>query len=550
MAHIQPSDFTALGFSDARASEVETLRYLQKNLPNEYTVFHSVHWASELSRTTEYGEIDFVVVNRAGEILVIEQKDGWLEETPEGLVKHYGKHRKNVASQVQRGIDRMRKKFSRQYGRKPGLNINYLIYCPDYRVLDARGAGIDMSRTIDASSKGDLAHRVQHLLTPGRHGEDAWRERVEAFFASSLRIVPDISSYVSSQERVYTQTVEGLGDVISKVEFSPFRLRVVGTAGCGKSQLTLRFCNEALAKGGKPLLLCFNNPLARRLAAAAHPAVTVNTYNGFCTGYLESLGVNVDFSRVREPGFWNDVQEQVVAAEIPDAAKFDYLAVDEGQDFDQEWFDILQLFLTEQASVLWLEDPMQSLFMKKNIRMPGYVTYRESANFRTPRSIAEFVKDALDVDFENRNPLPGLGVTLHAYKEPEEQMKMVAHQVSELLREGFRQEQIVILSCKGMEANAFADCEQIGAVRLKKFTGSYDAQGQQVYTDGDVYFDTIFRFKGQQAPAVILIDVDGSLRQDERVRNVLYCGMTRATVKLEILAQEGSPWSRQLQAAQ
>ena len=46
----------------------------------------------------------------------------------------------------------------------------------------------------------------------------------------------------------------GLSEVIESLEFSPFRLRIVGTAGSGKTQVTMRFCEQALERGEKPLL--------------------------------------------------------------------------------------------------------------------------------------------------------------------------------------------------------------------------------------------------------------------------------------------------------
>jgi superfamily I DNA and RNA helicase len=83
---------------------------------------------------------------------------------------------------------------------------------------------------------------------------------------------------------------------------------------------------------------------------------------------------------------------------------------------------------------------------------------------------------------------------------------------------------------------------QIGKHKVRKFTGNYDANAKQIYTDGDLNFDTIFRFKGQQAPAVILVDLDETLNRDDFATGVLYCAMTRATVRLELVVQKDCPW--------
>ena len=75
-------------------------------------------------------------------------------------------------------------------------------------------------------------------------------------------------------------------------------------------------------------------------------------------------------------------------------------------------------------------------------------------------------------------------------------------------------------------------------------TYDYDAEGNQILTDGKLTFESIYRFKGQEAPAVILVDVDP--REDRRGREeqLLYCGMTRATVRLDLVVREGNPTNR------
>jgi superfamily I DNA and RNA helicase len=337
--------------------------------------------------------------------------------------------------------------------------------------------------------------------------------------------------------------LEGLAEVISKLEFSPFRLRVIGTAGAGKSQLTLHLCNQALANGRRPLLLCFNRPFADRLRPLAPDGVVVNTYLGFCAEFSESAGLDIDFDHMGDdPEFWHRIQEHVMGADIREEQRYDCLIVDEGQDFHQEWFEILGLFLTEDASIIWLEDPMQNLRGTEPIALPDFVTYRENANYRSPATIAGFIKDVLGVDFDQRNNLPGLGVAVHKYDAPHEQMKIVSHRIQELVRVGFKHDEIVVISCRGMASTAFKDCDKLGSLAVRRFTGDYDNDGSQIYTDGKIYFDTIYRFKGQQAPAVILVDIDETLGETEFAKRVLYCGMTRATVRLELVVSTDNPW--------
>ena len=83
MARIVPS-VADVQLASPHRGERETLSSL-KRLGPAFTVYHGVHWTRTRAYGTAFGEIDFVVVNRAGDVLVIEQKNGPLIETGNDL---------------------------------------------------------------------------------------------------------------------------------------------------------------------------------------------------------------------------------------------------------------------------------------------------------------------------------------------------------------------------------------------------------------------------------------------------------------------------------
>ena len=334
MAQIFPSDIEAVAGDRFKNDEVETLVTLRDSLPEEYLVYHSVHWSRTNRDRAAFGEIDFVIVNQAGDVLVIEQKNGPLQESERGLEKHYKNgDPKLVYSQVRRNFELLRDKFRKQNPGSPKLKIDYLIYCPDHKVAAINAAGIDMARTVDARARENLPQRVEKLLVPNKDKNQILRRELHDFLFGSFHIAPDVNAFKSKQQTVYRQLLEGLSDVIESLEFSPFRLRVIGTAGSGKTQVTMRFCERAMERGENPLLLCFNRPLADKLVALAPEGVKVNTYHGFVREMAEQCGVDIDFKKADEEGFWRDIQEQLLAATLAGLPKFDCLVVDEGQDF-------------------------------------------------------------------------------------------------------------------------------------------------------------------------------------------------------------------------
>jgi superfamily I DNA and RNA helicase len=65
--------------------------------------------------------------------------------------------------------------------------------------------------------------------------------------------------------------------------------------------------------------------------------------------------------------------------------------------------------------------------------------------------------------------------------------------------------------------------------------------GNQVFEKGQIRFDTAYRFKGQQSPAVILTDVDPDERNLDHALRLIFSGATRATVRLEMLVRGDNP---------
>ena len=74
---------------------------------------------------------------------------------------------------------------------------------------------------------------IQRLLGPGTDGDRDWHDKVHAFFCQTFQVVPDIHTHVSTHERAFARQTGGLASVLANLEMTPFRLRVIGTAGSG-----------------------------------------------------------------------------------------------------------------------------------------------------------------------------------------------------------------------------------------------------------------------------------------------------------------------------
>lgn len=538
MARLVPDYSPARLYAGQHDGELETLTRLQKELPSSYTVFHSVHWTRERSDATAFGEIDFVIVNQSGHVLVIEQKNGAVEESPEGLIKNYGATRKNLRTQVDRSISSIRRKYGDQHSGQ-GLVVDYLLYCPDYVLTGVNAAAIDASRVIDARSRHSLAEAIQRLLGGGNGADEAVQVGVLGFFRQSFEVVPDVGAHIASGERAYTRLSHGLLDIVQNLDFQPFRLRIQGVAGSGKTQVALHYLTAEASPDRPTLYVCFNRPLRDHMEQLAPPrqGTLIETFHGLCALALDAVGQSIAFPQQADPAFWKDLVERVIAIDVPERLRFSRIIVDEGQDFSQDWWEVLQLFLREDYELVWLEDPLQNLQSRPPIATPATVTYHANISYRTPQSIARFISRAHDTNFRSGIPVPGLGVGVQEYDEPHDQIRMLTAVVNRLRQSGFGNKDIAILTCGGLERSVIYCQDQVAGTPLRKFTREYGPDRRPIYTQGSLLFDSVHRFKGQQMPAVILTDVDPPQTALGQPSPLVFCGMTRAMTRLEMLVR-------------
>ena len=295
MAHIHPTGWREMAVTGGAAREIETLAYLEASLADTpYSIYHGVHWTNVEKGFSAYGEIDFIVVAPSGRILLIEQKSGFLTETPEGLVKSYHGKAKNVRTQILRTIDGLMKRF----GDAP-LSIDYLLYCPDYQVRDPHLAGIDPRHIIDAGSKEQLARVIREAMpvTP----QSASFEKVARFLGDTLSLRPDPSAMIGCAAQMVTRLSGGLATWARRLEFAPYRLRVVGTAGSGKTQLALAEYAAAIDAGLRPLYVCFNRPLADHIERLVPAGGRVATFHMLGDAFMRAQGITPDYAA---PGMW------------------------------------------------------------------------------------------------------------------------------------------------------------------------------------------------------------------------------------------------------
>jgi hypothetical protein len=543
MAYIVPSDLSDLTLSGSNSYELQTLASLKAKLSGDYTVFHGVHWTRRYAKRPILGEIDFIVINGAGHILVIEQKNGPLVEHEGDLFKRYPEKQKSVSSQIARNMEGLCDRFKDRHGFD--LRADYLVYCPDHKVGSVNASVLDPGRIVDAADrKGLETHIAERLASigPTKSGENS--DLVMRFLSQAFELKPDIHAHIGAYDRAMTRLGSELTDLVDRLSMAPYRFRIQAVAGAGKSHVAAHYYEAAKNSGCRPLLVCFSRPLRERLRGVLGHDENVHTWHGLIDRFLSSKGHKIDYaSQGTDPNFWRDTSEKIMEEDVSEEWRFDTLIIDEGQDFEEHWLEILDMFLSEDHNLLWLDDPNQNIYGRAVLHPSINATYRYDINYRTPESIARFVKRSLPFKFETGAELPGLGVGITRWKEASEQIKLVSKTVTNLRTMGFEYADIVVLTTRGIQNSILSPLERLGNHQLRRFTNEYDMFGNQIYSDGQLLFDSVFRFKGQQAPAVVLVDVDPKV-DSQRDERILYTAMTRATVRLEILCNSENAVAR------
>lgn len=340
------------------------------------------------------------------------------------------------------------------------------------------------------------------------------------------------------------EAIEGLDGVNA-------RALVEGPAGTGKTVLALEEARRASAEGQRVLLTCYNQQLGQMLKLTAKEMGIQNTTIGTFHSVLRDIASDPGpggHPEMSTQQYWSSELPYLALSVLLDSGPpFDFLIVDEAQDLAEDAYlgamdgllagELSQgqwrMFGDFERQSLYTLTPKEAL-QRVLARASNVARFRLRRNCRNTPRVAEYIVrlGGLDPAYSRiLRPDSGPAGTPRTffYHSADDQAKLLLAAIDDLMRTDFCTEEDIIILSPVNDSCAASAIGRLGRYSLVPLTGSTESRS--------IRFGTISSFKGLEAPAVILTDIDEV--GTGQAQRLFYVGISRATDRLRVLAQDG-----------
>lgn len=508
----------------ASAAEAR-MREAFETLSRDWLVLHSVAWQSVRGGRQSDGEADFVLIHAKHGLLVVEVKGGGIE-VEDGHWSSIDRHgeRHDIKNPFQQAIESKHALVGFLRDRLPTLRIpaGHAVAMPDVSgdIVSAqspRAIAWDRDCTRNPQAAVDAAVAHWELACELRRSDV---EAIAALLMPAVALRPLLKDEIADVER---RLVELTDEQIATLEGLRRNRRAIvyGGAGTGKTVLAAHRATRLADQGFDVLLTCFNQPLANDLATrhGGRENLKIATFHGLCTEESRRAGLRWTGSG-RE--WWDmTLPGQLVQAATSTGTSFDAIVVDEGQDFRADWWVTLQLMLRDpdMGPMYVFADTQQAIYCDDWAPPFSEPVYELIRNCRNTTPIARRVA-AVFGDDDPIASAAGPEPVFSPLDEPGSMGDAMRAAINRLLKEEqVAPGDIAVLSTSKRVVN------QLRSRKLGRLT--FGPVGE-----ADVVAETIHRFKGLEAPAVVLAVPEGDYD-----RSLLYIGLSRARSYLEVIGE-------------
>ena len=512
---------------DAAPSEKPVYQTLEQ-LPNPWRVFHSVAWQSLRKGRQGDGEADFVLIHPRHGLIVIEAKGGsihirdgkWFTSNKKGT------HPIDPFEQATASKHALVGYLRDTIPDLPWLDAGHGVWFPEITVSGDLTAAAPDEIVLDHNDLSKPIVAINDLVNRwGLHGTipDEFVEAITKHLAPTVTIrhtLADDVADVHARQLALTETQRLALAGLRRAR----RVIVYGGAGTGKTVLAEERARRLSADGFRVVLTCFNRPLGDAFADEFNDndLVTAGSFHHLAHTWITAAGL--DFPENPDPDWWDDpLGELLLEAFTAGNFSADAIIIDEGQDFDDSWFMALEAALDDPDEGLFLvfADRQQAIYREDWEPPFDAVEYSLDLNCRNTNQIAEVVA-RLYGDELPTSGADGPAPEFHAVESAEGIDKALRGILHRLVNEGAIPAERVVILTQGRETKDRLVGQTSAGLRLGT-----------IGTPDTVAIETIYRFKGLEADATIVI-LD-RLEKD-RDRALAYIGLSRARFHLVVIS--------------
>jgi Nuclease-related domain/UvrD-like helicase C-terminal domain/AAA domain len=414
-----------------------------------------------------------------------------------------------------------------------------------WQLLDSQdlrsGAVSAIQRTLAAGTR-HLESRITGFTYGAVGPDEATASRIAAILRPEFEAAIVLGDIRRARQAQLAAFIDEQYDALDNMQHNRAVL-FTGPAGSGKTWLAMEAGRREIELGRTGRLLCYNRLLGQRLKQDMGGIVglRVSTFHQEAlrlSGGQAPAGAGQQFWDEQLPGL---AIEALLDHGGPEAA--DFLIVDEIQDLAREPFlDVLDLLVNDGLQggrvLLFGDFERQAIYETgdgRNLlteRIPSLVTFVLTVNCRNlPRigTVVNRLSHMMPGYRRFRRPDDGTDPEFIPILRSQDQSAELAEAVRALRDDGFGLDEIVVLSPLRHDSTA----ETTRDPWLRQILRPADGRTPQA---GQLRFGTVHSFKGLDAPAVIITDLDeGTMPNFE---SLLYIGMTRATDRLIALIED------------
>jgi len=457
----------------------------------------------------------------------------------------------------------------------------------DRRALQAQPVAGLIEGVLDQARRRLVEHEVDWFHPERREPTPAQCESLVAALRGDFEFYESPKSRFKRLDEEVRHYTEEQFEALDQIEANPC-LVFDGPAGTGKTLLAIEAARRSAADGRRVLLLCFNRPLGKWLVeetADLVPGVTARTLHE----HLRLLaGITPTRAQRCSQGFWQEelpalALEALLEGSDADRDLYDEIVLDEAQDvLRRSYLDVLDLSLRDGlAAGCWRffgDFTWQRIYDAAALSVEEFLDPPAEARAAGAQAMSA-MRCELRVNCRNTPRVAGLACAcgrvspgyrrvrrpddrvepeIRWWKDGEEQRELLEEVLGELREQAFTGPRVAVLSPYGNENCAAARLTgQPWRDRLEPLVSEpVDDGGEEEEEVGDwlaacipsdldavnlrsgrIRYSSIYRFKGLEAPAVVITDIRSLDTPAER--SLLYVGCTRALHRLVILAHEG-----------